>query len=156
MAEIERKDVDSYIETMIESEFSYKEIESNLIKKSDLSPSEITAKLQDKFIPLIKKSIKRYLLVAVILGVITIACVIFYYYNKHLQDQFVQSQITSGNATLVGDGKYLVRGNFNNYEFIPSVGGWIGLGAIISLIVSVLSWVKMIKMKNKTIGNDQH
>ncbi len=156
MAEIEKKDADNYIETMINSSFSYQEIAINLVKKSDLSQYEIDEILKSKFIPVLRKTLNRYLMLALIFAGITIACVTFYFYNQHVQDQFVQSQINSGNATLVGNGKYLVHGNFNKYEFIPPIGGWSGLFAIISLIMAGINWMKIRKMKKMPAGNTRY
>ena len=156
MAEIEKKDVDSYIEIMIKSGFSYQKIGDNLAEKSDLTQTEISDKLKSKFVPAFKKSLKRDLMIASIFGIITIACVSFYYYNKHVQDKFMQSQIISGNATLVGNGKYLVHGDFNKYEFLPTIGGWTGLFTIVSLIMAGLNWKKIITIKKMPAGNTRY
>jgi hypothetical protein len=134
MAEIEKQKVDSYIETMIDSGFTYQEIEKNLTNKSDLTKFEITDALKNGFILSLKDNMKKYVYTTIILGIIAIISVFLFYYFQHKQDAFMEQQILENKATALGNGKYLVDGNFDRHKILQDIGGWSGLISIISLI----------------------
>lgn len=131
MEEIKTHQVNDYIEMMMKNGFSYREIENKLIEKTKLNHIEIKHTLQEVFTKNIKRSIMKYLIASIVLGIIAFVLILYSQQQMSLKTN-----------------RYIVNKE-NEYGHLLQTGQWIGIFSIFLAIMTIFSYLKIKKIKNK-------
>jgi hypothetical protein len=147
---IEREKIDIHIESLINLEFTVEEIKNSLIKNTDLTNIEISEKINElnkRSLPAYYKVIKRFLIIALIFGAITLVLTLLYKYNNNQYEKHLQNLIETKNAISIGNGKYLVEGGDKWFDIFGTMAGWTALAGAISFLYSGIYFFKRLRLK---------
>lgn len=147
---IEKEKIDSHIDSLIGMGFTIKEIKESIAKNTDLTEEGLLIKIKElnqRLLPRYDRVVKRYLNIALILGIITLISIILYKYFDFKYNRHLQSLIGTRNAISLGDGTYLIQGHPKWHEIFASIAGWTGVAGVASLIFSGITWIKKIRIK---------
>ncbi len=76
------ENIDHHLDEMIGSHFTYQEVEASLREKSSLHDPELTAKLRERFIHALKKTMRLYNICLIIFGLLTFGLLLMDYYDS--------------------------------------------------------------------------
>jgi len=149
---IERQKNDSHIDSLLDMGFKVKEIKETLAKNTDLTEEELLIKIKEinkRLLPRYDRIIKRFLILALILGVITLISIILYKYFDFKFNRKMQSLIGTSNAISLGNGTYMIQGRPKLHEIFASIAGVNGVIAVCLIILAGITWIKKLKIKRQ-------